>query len=771
MIGVFAAQFEAYQTAVWRGIESRASERGIGVVYFFGHRIDSPVPEEATSNFVYGIADRKNVDGLIVMTTAIATFLDARGVSGIFSSRKELPQVSVGLMTPGIPSVTVDGTDGVASVIRHMIRDHGITRFALVGGPPGHPEAEERYRAFRRTLEEEGVKFDDRLAVSGSFLRESGEESARRLLDMGTPFKALFCLNDRMALGAMDVLREAGIRVPGDVAVVGFDGIEEAKYATPPLTTVIQPLEELGSSALDLLMERMDGGAPSNRVLTCKAIFRQSCGCLPTRGYDAELEKIPARATAEERVTISDLTERAARSDSEGFINRLNAALALTTLNGGAPGRWNDYLSVIRHRLNHTETPAPLFEFARVLVGEAESRRQAARRVATEERLAMLRAINASLAGAFELPTMLDRLQAGLSQLGINAGFLVLFDGESTGTGVGRLVMARRDGKPLDLPADGALFKTERILPALVDPSWKRGQWVLEPLVFQNEPLGYLLLPGGAAEPAVYDTLRLQLASALKGTLLLDQVRSHEHRLEEEVARRTAELTRINSELTGEIERRKLLEREVLEISNRTMQRIGQDLHDDLCQHLAGIAMLTRVLRGGVSAGDSAAVDSIDQISGLLADSIFRAKQIARGLYPAGLEEHGLAAAVEELVESARRNYAIAIEFRASPDFFLPDTDRALQVYRIVQEALTNALKHAGSDRIEVRLYRDADHRVLIAAVTDNGGGMPETVPGGGMGLRIMRYRAETTGAELCIERLDPGTRISCRIPSAWGEH
>jgi signal transduction histidine kinase len=262
-------------------------------------------------------------------------------------------------------------------------------------------------------------------------------------------------------------------------------------------------------------------------------------------------------------------------------------------------------------------------------------------------------------------------------------------------------------------------------------------------------------------------------------------VLTHERRLQVAVERRTAELTTANAELTREVERRMRLEREVSEISNRTMQRIGQDLHDDLCQHLAGIAMLASVLRGSLAGPDPGAVASIEQIGTLLADSITRAKQIARGLYPAGLEENGLVAAVEELVDAARRTYPAAIEFRAAPDFRLPGTDRALQVYRIVQEALSNALKHSRSERIEVKLYREEpqgsagrrpwrpgeDRRsVLVAEVSDDGEGLPASVDGDGMGLRIMRYRAETAGAELRIERLAPGTRISCRIDCSHGD-
>ncbi len=778
MIGVFTAQLDdAYQLAVWRGIERQLRERGVGAICFLGKQIDSPVSQDATANVAFRLADGHNFDGFILVTTAIATYLDPARIAQLFASRRGIPQVSVGLSVPGIPSVTVEGSEGVAEVVHHLVRDHGHRRFAFIMGPQGHSEAEERSRAFHLALEEDGVQFDETLAFQGDFKKESGAEAARRLLGRGRPMDALVCANDRMALGAIGVLREAGIRIPEDVAVVGFDGIEEVKYLTPPLTTVEQPLEDLGALAVDSLLSLMDGGKPVERVLSCKPVFRQSCGCAPGRGYDAELAEIPPRAGAEERSAIQDLMERASRGDTKGFIARLNSALADTSLKGGSLGDWNDFLSVISNGVSPQRMPSSLIEFARVLVGEAESRFQAARRVAAEQRYSTLRAVSASLAAAFEMPAMLQRLEGGLSALGIDSCYLVLFDEEYSVTGGGRLVMARQDGTPYALPSGGIPFKAVRLLPPHLKTSWERRQWVLEPLIFQNEPLGYLLLPGDVEEPAVYDTLREELANALKGSLLFDQVRSHERRLEAEVARRTAELTRMNDELTREVERRRRLEKEVIEISNRTMQRIGQDLHDDLCQHLAGIAMLAKVLRGGVSASGPAAVDSIDKISDLLSDSISRAKQIARGLYPAGLEEHGLAAAVEELVESARRNYPVTIEFRASPDFSLPDTDRALQVYRIVQEALANALKHAGSDRIEVLLSRDEPRRrsdperasALVAEVTDYGAGLPSATPGG-MGLRIMRYRAETAGAELRIERLDPGTRVSCRIPSARGE-
>jgi len=773
-IGIFTAQLDdAYQSAVWRGMERRARERGVGVLCFVGHRMGSPVPAEAAANVAYRLADPGGIDGLIVIATAIATFLDAEATGRLFAPASGLPQVSVGLKLPGIPSVTAEGAQGVAAVVRHLAREHGMRRFALIGGPPGHPEAEERSRAFREALEGEGIPFDAGLAVHGTFVNASGAEAARRLLASGKRFDAVVCMSDRMALGAIDILREAGIRVPADVAVTGFDGIEEGRYMAPPLTTVVQPLRDLGASAVDLILEIMGGGPGRDVVLSCVPAIRQSCGCPPRLNYRADIREIPADATESDRRAIGDLAQKAVRGDTEGFISCLGAALASPDRDPGTP--WNDYLSIIRSRADPEGKANDLFESARVLVGETESRRQAARRMESEERLAVLRAVGSSLAGAFEMPAMADLLDVGLSRLDIDGCFLVLFGPGGSAAAKRRLVMARRGGRSVALPAGGTGFNSSRLLPVRMDRTMARGSWVVVPLVFHAEPMGYLILPGGAAEPALYEMLCEQMASALKGTMLLEQVRSHEHRLEEEVARRTAELTKANAELTREIERRKRLEREVTEISNRTMQRIGQDLHDDLCQHLAGVAMLAKAHRGGLPEGVPGAVESIDRILALLSDSIARAKQIARGLYPAGLEEHGLTAAVEELAGSAHGGYATSIDFRASPDFVLPDTYRALQVYRIVQEALTNALKHAGSGRISIHLYRENGARgdgpregAWVAEVSDDGKGFPRTTREG-MGLRIMRYRAETMGAELRIDRLEPGTRISCRIPFLQG--
>jgi DNA-binding LacI/PurR family transcriptional regulator/signal transduction histidine kinase len=791
VIGVFLAGLaDAYQGAVWRGVERRAREHGLGVVAFVGSRVDSPVRPEKKANLAYGLAGPRSIDGLVTVSSVIATFLESRGIELLFASRGTLPQVSIGYRVAGFSSVTVDGSGSVAALIRHIAGHHRRRRFALVGGPSGHAEAQDRERAFRETLRDMGVPFDERLAAEGSFVRSSGADAMRSLLKKNLPFNAVFCTNDAMALGVVDVLRETGLHVPHDVAVAGFDGIEEGRYLTPPLTTVIQPLGELGSRAVDLLVDRMDGGGPVEQVLTGTPVIRQSCGCTPRMGQPSDLDSIRSRAAPAERRTIDRLGALARAGDAEGFVAVLDAALAGSATDSDLL-QWIDYLSAARRRAfprgRVRPEAAAVLEFASGLVGETASRRQAARRVAGERQAAALREIGAYVGGAFDQPLVLRRLQEALASLGIQRGYVALFDGDGNGAAEdgaerpARLVFSARPGRVgFAVKRPVRRFPAARLLPASEGEGWRRATWILEPLIYQDEALGYLLVSGGAGDPAVYDTLREQLSSALKGALLMEQVLGHEHRLEEEVKRRTAELTGANRELTREVARRRTLEREVLEVSNRTMQRIGQDLHDDLSQHLAGIAMHVSVLRSGAAASDPAAAGALDQIGALLAESIGRAKQIARGLYPAGLAEHGLLSAIGELVAAARQSYPAQVDFRAQPGFVIEDTEKAMQIYRIVQEALTNALKHSRAQRVEVVLSREERGAgdELVAEVSDNGRGLaangsapvlaPSTLQSG-MGLRIMRYRAESAGARLSIEDLAPGTRVCCRIPVTSG--
>jgi len=211
---------------------------------------------------------------------------------------------------------------------------------------------------------------------------------------------------------------------------------------------------------------------------------------------------------------------------------------------------------------------------------------------------------------------------------------------------------------------------------------------------------------------------------------------------------------------------RRQLEREVLEVSNREQQRIGNDLHDGLGQELTGIALLLRGLENRAEREAPALSPSIEEVALLVNDAIFTARALARGLSPVTFDRGGLSFALEEL---ARRLSAVfRIDVRCVADHTLDrglESVNALHLYRIAQEAVTNAAQHGHSGNVQVELRSDGDRGLLC--IEDNGSGFnPAMHHSKGLGLRIMHYRAQMMAGSLRIESAKArGTVVRCWFP------
>jgi PAS domain S-box-containing protein len=212
-----------------------------------------------------------------------------------------------------------------------------------------------------------------------------------------------------------------------------------------------------------------------------------------------------------------------------------------------------------------------------------------------------------------------------------------------------------------------------------------------------------------------------------------------------------------------DITERKRLEREILEISSREQQRIGHDLHDGLSQQLAGIALLGKVLHQRLETQSRSESADARRIVDLANDAIAQSRRLARGLSPVQLERQGLAAALEELAMGVEHLYPTSCRFRCSEEFFVDDHTVADHIYRIAQEAVNNALKHAHSKHIDIELSHHGDQ--LTLKVIDDGRGLPETAArGSGMGFNIMEYRARMIDASLSISGTPgKGTSVICK--------
>ena len=213
-----------------------------------------------------------------------------------------------------------------------------------------------------------------------------------------------------------------------------------------------------------------------------------------------------------------------------------------------------------------------------------------------------------------------------------------------------------------------------------------------------------------------------------------------------------------------DVSERNRLEREILEVSERERVRIGQDLHDGLGQQLVGIGFLLNALAGDLKHAGPALAENCRHIAAQVSEATEQSRSLARGLHITGLEEDGLSNAFEELAGRTRAVYDVNCRFICRGTVWLP-AEEANQLYRIGQEAITNAIRHARADAITVTLSQN-ERRVRLV-VEDDGCGFETTQDrSSGMGLNIMRYRARVVSANLEVDS-EPGhgTRILCSLP------
>lgn len=217
----------------------------------------------------------------------------------------------------------------------------------------------------------------------------------------------------------------------------------------------------------------------------------------------------------------------------------------------------------------------------------------------------------------------------------------------------------------------------------------------------------------------------------------------------------------------SDITKQKKLEAEIVRISENEQRRIGQDLHDDLCSQLSGIGCLTKVLEQQLQKHSREEAELLRKVTEMVAQAGVRTREIAKGLVPTVLETQGLTGAIDDLVSRQRDLYGVTCIADISSDSRLNDLPAhvSIQLYRIVQEALTNAIKHSDCEVIEVELSVSPDR--INLSVRDDGKGMQPDDDAAGMGLFTMRRRAEIIGADFDL-RASPGdgTEIRCSLRS-----
>lgn len=543
---------DSYQTSVLAGAAEVARERGANLVALLGGVIGSPHAHGIRRNKLYELLSPASYDGVIVMTGTIA---NAHGVDVMSELCPDFPRhriCNIAIQVPGSPAVLIDNTRGMRRLIDHMIRAHGHRKLAFIRGPESNPEAEARYAAYRDVLAAHRIPLDDNLVVQGDFLREAGARAVATLFDergLGADdIDAILAADDLMALATLEELGRRNISVPSDIAVTGFDDVEEARYATPPLSSVRQPLFEQGAEAMRLVLEGQAGEAnPLPLILDTTCQYRRSCGCTAEEPgllterprIDARLS-LPASLVRRKDLIVAEMSRfghgaftlpnpdwsedlfrallRSLDDEAAAFRTSFDAFLHEILLADGEVAIAQDLLTALRKQMLVCagEEPEQIRQVetrihdARLLASDAVERAQAKRRLESERLLRVLADVSFHLCNCSSEAVLADLIELHLPRLGIQTCYI---SGPlRPEKGKGQLLAALRDGKR----CKASLYANFQATDLLPHGHEQPGDClVVEPLCDDQAQYGFAVFRLGEIDGFMYEIVRRLLTAAV----------------------------------------------------------------------------------------------------------------------------------------------------------------------------------------------------------------------------------------------------------------
>ena len=553
---------------LWSGIYELCQANNINLVCFTGSELDSPGGFSRQSNLIYDMVDRGRLDGLIIWASSLAAYVGPDVIQGFCERYRPLPLVGIGLPLNGVPSIILDSYQGMRDALLHLVEEHGRRRVAFLRGPLQHREAQLRYQAYLHIVKEFGLENDPLLvAPPKNWERSWGAEAVRLLMeDRGMKFDSIACVNDGLAVGAIEYLQARGVKIPDEVAIIGFDNIPEGRVVTPPLTTVPIRMKERGRQAVRTLLAQIRGeSVPALVTLPTKVRLRQSCGCPDPMVVEAGLadskvkfsgwvddprpwpERVAAHrfeilAEMEHVLDLDESTPGWAGDLLDALLNKINSEAANgfptylqrllrnSAQAGGDLIAWQKVISVMRARVvsllqpgtDQLERAERYLHQARVMISEGAVRAQGYLQWKKAEELDELLRIRQVVSGAQTLKELVDILARELPVLKIHRCYLSLYVDPKDPVKGARLVLAYDETRRYT-EREGQIFSPSwRLTPLGLDADQPQNL-VVYPLYYRDEQLGFISLDARIFQGRVHQLLCEQVSSALKSVLLVEQ--------------------------------------------------------------------------------------------------------------------------------------------------------------------------------------------------------------------------------------------------------
>lgn len=675
---------EEYQTSVFSGIKKRCQEKNIDIICF---QNEDPSSLSNTLITRFPGKDFFNVDGVILLTSVFTNSPSIHSKEGIEKLFKDIPVVSVGEKIEGIPSVSIRSIKAMNKLMDHLVNHHHYKKFVYMSGIEELVDSIDRKTIFNDYIEKHKNKIPD---IECHYLTGHFNENAARSViteyisqHPDNPADVIVCANDNMALGVYKYLKSQSTSPKWEnVAVTGFDDIPEAALEMPAFTTVHQPLEEMGSKAVDVMIQTLNKEEGKENFVEAKLILRESCGCKMQN-------------------QTKTLSENQFNSIQRKFFQQEHQLRLLS--------RWGQQLN------SATDLNELIYSL--------------------DSNLAIMGIDNFALF-SFPLPPN-DKKMSIEKKLASTSELFLRTNGERKTT-YGQI----KKGSLTDfLPELNTIQSNSLVVKFLSSSSGISGFIVYDSPIHMHPNIC---------------SISTNIAQTIYHIQTTEQREKYSIQLEKAVARRTKELIEENN-------KRVEVEAEVLKISEMERKRFSTDLHDDICQRLAGLAMLCRCYS---SSDKPISTDQMVELTELITDTLQTTRQYAHNSFPVDLDSLGIKDSLSNLCNSFQTQSKCQCIYK----WKLPENKQftrpqAINIFRIVQEALQNIMKHAEATKVKVSIEKEK--QLIVVRIADNGKGMQNgnnTNPG--LGLKSMVYRADQINADFLAKPNSPkGTVIELTLP------
>lgn len=558
-----------YQEELHAAVERAASESDVELLTMCGRTLDAPRAREAALNRMYELSDSRRVTAAII-AGVIGTQCTDAALERLAQRLAPMPLCSIGLRIKNVPALAVNDKRAMRLMADHVV-SHGCRRIAFIRGPQTSIEAEQRYLAYRECLRDNQLPWLESLVSVGNFDLPSGSAAMERILAQGAEFDAVIAANDNMALGAAEVLHARGFRIPHQVLVGGFDDFPLARFANPPLTTVRQPLQRLGQLAVQTLLAQLESKpVPELREVSSELVLRQSCGC----SYKVMRGRSPVLPRAAGQSAVDVLRQHRARLETtlreavnlSEPISTLGIARLLDALDqelAGSAGRFllaleelldeamrrhesidefHALIAILRAETRddalHAQELDQIWHAAGILIGVSATRAEGRERLASDFAGGVIRESIARLSTTLSHEALKAGLLDLLPAVKVPRSLVALYDDAEHSKL--RCFFGTEGATPLAL--HDTVYPAYELTPRGFIPQDRALSLVVQPLTFETEQLGLLVLESGASS-VVYDILREQISASLKGAAL------HQSVVRETALRERAERAQLENEL------------------------------------------------------------------------------------------------------------------------------------------------------------------------------------------------------------------------------